>query len=647
MKKLSLLLIFAFQAILIGGLFSSMPAYAEDATPMVAISNSHTVALKADGTVWSWGQGGNGEMGNGTTYDWTAPLLSLVQANITDVKYIAVGNGCTYAIKKDGTLWSWGFNGNGELGLGDKIDRNVPTQIPGLTDVIQVAGTNGAFAACLKADGTVYAWGTNNAGQLGNGTTTGSTIPVQATATGFTDIREIDVAGNHVVARKGDGTVWTWGSNSRKQCGRGAQNYFNGPGQVTTTGVENIVKVRAGGSHTAVLKGDGTVWTWGNNGSGQLGKGYELVSLDGLSGEYWKSRTPPYAVYDPAQVAGLTGITDINAGSAHTVIKKSDGTVWSVGMNFRGEFGDGNCLANNIPYASAEFRQALITGPLMQIESFEFNTAFLKTDGSLWTCGANSTGQVGNGTTSLYVDVPSKVPGLNLIADEILVGDVNGSGTVNLVDAVSALQMLSGISTAPSVHRRADVNSDGKIGWAEVIYVLQKVAGIRQDTRPGGTFTLTSTAFTEGATIPTRYTYNLAGQCSGENVLPALAWTNPPANTKNFAITMHDPDGGNWVHWVQFNIPSGMTSLTEVPGGPDIGVKGLNDFGELGYGGPCPPSGNHHYIFTLYALDATLGLTQGATRGQVNAAMAGHILGQATLTGMRSYVNQEQPPIPN
>ena len=112
--------------------------------------------------------------------------------------------------------------------------------------------------------------------------------------------------------------------------------------------------------------------------------------------------------------------------------------------------------------------------------------------------------------------------------------------------------------------------------------------------------------------------------------MPALAWTNPPANTKSFAITMHDPDGGNWVHWVQFNIPAGMTILAEVAGGPDVGVKGLNDFGELGYSGPCPPSGNHHYIFTLYALDAALSLTQGATRGQVDTSMAGHILGQAS-----------------
>jgi Raf kinase inhibitor-like YbhB/YbcL family protein len=229
----------------------------------------------------------------------------------------------------------------------------------------------------------------------------------------------------------------------------------------------------------------------------------------------------------------------------------------------------------------------------------------------------------------------------NVTATFGILGDVNNDGNLDLTDAIIGLQVLIGIkpSLSQTIYSGADVNGDGKIGLAEVIYVLQKVAGIRQDTSPGGTFTLTSTAFTEGAIIPTRYTYNLAGQCAGENVSPALAWTNSPANTQSFAIIMHDPDGGNWVHWVQFNISAGMTSLAEAAGGADVGVKGLNDFGGLGYGGPCPPSGNHRYIFTLYALDVALNLTQGATRGQVNTAIAGHILGQVTLTGLRSYGN--------
>jgi Raf kinase inhibitor-like YbhB/YbcL family protein len=149
-------------------------------------------------------------------------------------------------------------------------------------------------------------------------------------------------------------------------------------------------------------------------------------------------------------------------------------------------------------------------------------------------------------------------------------------------------------------------------------------------------FTLTSTAFTEGEVIPDQYTFSLGGQCDGANLSPELTWIGAPADTQSYAVIVNDPDGGDWAHWVQFNIPGDGTALPEAAEGPDIGVKGRNDFGELGYGGPCPPGGTHRYIFTLYALDTTLSASEGATRSEVEKAMADHILGQAQLTGLRS-----------
>lgn len=445
-----------------------MPGYAAEVTPMIAVGDLHTVALKADGTVWSWGYGADGQMGNNTLYP--SPCLSPVQADITDVKYIAVGNANTFAIKTDGTLWAWGFNGNGELGLGDTASRSVPTQVTGLAGVIQVAGTNGGFTACLLDTGAVWAWGYNNKGQLGNGTINNSTVPVQSTASDFADIREIDLGSEHVVARKDDGTVWTWGNNGAKQCGRGVSAWYTQPGQVTTAGVSSVTKVKAGAIHTVVLKNDGTVWTWGSNKYGQLGKGYPV---DGDDGEYANSRK-----YDPAQVPGLADIADIQAGGDHTTIKKNDGTIWSVGMNMRGEFGDGNCLFF-IPYGTEEFRQALVAGPYLQMETFVNNTGFLKTDGTLWTCGANSMGQLGNGSTSLYVDIPYPVPCLNLLGGAIIPGDVDGSGAADLADAIQILQVVSGASPAPVVCKNADVNNDAKIGLAEAIFCMEAVAGLR------------------------------------------------------------------------------------------------------------------------------------------------------------------------
>jgi Raf kinase inhibitor-like YbhB/YbcL family protein len=149
-------------------------------------------------------------------------------------------------------------------------------------------------------------------------------------------------------------------------------------------------------------------------------------------------------------------------------------------------------------------------------------------------------------------------------------------------------------------------------------------------------FTLRSSAFADGQTIPTKYTYNLHGQCTGQNYSPPLEWVNAPSGTKSFAIVCVDPDGRNWVHWVQFNIPFSATSLDAAVGGPSTGVKGHNDFGGLGYGGPCPPSGTHSYIFTLYAIDTTLSLPEGASKSQLEKTMFSHILGKSVLTGIRS-----------
>jgi Raf kinase inhibitor-like YbhB/YbcL family protein len=154
-------------------------------------------------------------------------------------------------------------------------------------------------------------------------------------------------------------------------------------------------------------------------------------------------------------------------------------------------------------------------------------------------------------------------------------------------------------------------------------------------TEPGP-FTLTSPAFNDGQEMAAKNVYKMAGQCSGENYSPALAWTGTPAGTQSFALTLVDPDGGNWVHWLQFNLPAETTHLPEAVEGPALGVKGRNDFGGTGYGGPCPPGGTHHYVFTLYALDTTLDLKTGAWLKDFQTAIQGHILAEAKLTGLRT-----------
>jgi Raf kinase inhibitor-like YbhB/YbcL family protein len=179
---------------------------------------------------------------------------------------------------------------------------------------------------------------------------------------------------------------------------------------------------------------------------------------------------------------------------------------------------------------------------------------------------------------------------------------------------------------------RADVGWKFKLGLLIVIGAfilpLHRNAGGNASK-----LTIASPAFSENGMIPRRYC------CNGSDISPALSWEGVPEGTRSLALICDDPDApaGTWVHWVLFNIPPGEKGLP-----PDIGpqaalsngaVQGTNDFGRLGYGGPCPPRGTHRYYFKLYALDTILSLDAGAAKTQVEAAMKGHILAQAQLMG--------------
>jgi Raf kinase inhibitor-like YbhB/YbcL family protein len=142
------------------------------------------------------------------------------------------------------------------------------------------------------------------------------------------------------------------------------------------------------------------------------------------------------------------------------------------------------------------------------------------------------------------------------------------------------------------------------------------------------TIQITSSAFSEGGTIPQKYT------CDGVNVSPPLSWTGLPNGTKSLAMIADDPDApvGTWVHWVLYDIPSDLSQLAE--GAQGIGTPGINDFRKTGYGGPCPPKGKpHRYYFKLYALDTALNLKPGASKENVLTAMKGHVLANGELMG--------------
>jgi len=169
------------------------------------------------------------------------------------------------------------------------------------------------------------------------------------------------------------------------------------------------------------------------------------------------------------------------------------------------------------------------------------------------------------------------------------------------------------------------------IGAGLAFWLSQKDEGENEMNNkiPSSNLQLSSEAFADGAQIPSQYT------CKGQNVNPQLTIANVPAGAKSLALIMHDPDApaGDWLHWTLWNITPDTAKIDQnsTPAGA---IAGTTDFGKPGYGGPCPPSGTHHYLFDLYALDKILDLQSGADRNQLEKALQGHIVGQTKLTGL-------------
>jgi len=184
----------------------------------IAAGETHTVALKSDGTVWAWGNNSDGQLGNGSTTQSPVPVQV---SNLTKMIAIAAGGSHTIALKNNisnFTVWTWGRNSNGQLGDGTTTGRTTPVEVSGLTSVVAVAAGS-AHTVVLNADGTVRAWGSNISGQLGDGTTTDRLTPVEVS--GLTSVVAIAAGTAHTVALNTDGTVWAWGSNISGQLGDG------------------------------------------------------------------------------------------------------------------------------------------------------------------------------------------------------------------------------------------------------------------------------------------------------------------------------------------------------------------------------------------------------------------------------------------
>ena len=282
--------------------------------------NSHVGAIQDDGTLYMWGGATYGALGNG---DDTTNISAPVQLGaLTDWSVVSCGTRQTHAIKTDNTLWSWGHNEDGKLGDGTTVNKSSPVQIGALTDWESVSAGD-YHSLAIKTDNTLWAWGAASVGRLGDGTTTAKSSPVQIGA--LTDWAQVSAApGSHSAAIKTDGTLWTWGNGGSGRLGHGTTSHLSSPTQVGA--LTTWAFVAASGSGTFAIKTDGTLWSWGSGSNGMLGDGTTVNKSS------------------PVQVGALTDWSSISAW-VQVLSVKTDGTLWSWGSHSNGGLGDGQDAA--------------------------------------------------------------------------------------------------------------------------------------------------------------------------------------------------------------------------------------------------------------------------------------------------------------
>lgn len=389
-----------------------------------AAGSAHNLMLKADGTVWAWGWNYIGQLGVGLDDKENRAIPTQV-LGLTDMVAVETGRDNSLALKRDGTVWGWGSNVSGRIGLGNTPSTTVPQQIAGLSNIVAITAAED-FALALKSDGTVWAFGGNSAGELGLGDYDVRLTPVRIPS--LNNVKSIHAGYAQSFVLKNDGTVWGFGGNISGSLGLGDINGTNVPLKLP---LKHIVALATGEMTSFALTSSGHLMAWGWNAKGQLGNG----TLDNQK--------------TPVLLAGLSNVASIATGFWHTLAVTRDGSLWAWGGNSVGQLGLGDTVlpdCDGQPCQKTPIKVPGVSGALIPAAA-NSHSEFLKSDGSVWGFGNNYSGQMGQGNFTPPYTSPVQVAADTHIASEFSANPLTVGAMSRQVANLNKLETFS-VSTA-------------------------------------------------------------------------------------------------------------------------------------------------------------------------------------------------------
>ena len=395
----------------------SSPVQVGSLTNWQSISSSlyHTLAIKTDGTLWSWGYGNDGRLGLGNTTSYSSPKQI---GALTDWSKINVNADTSFAITTTGNLWVWGNGASGSLGLGNTTSYSSPKQVGTGWSNVSVSRQAASSTLAVKTNGTLFSWGSNNYGQLGLGNTTNYSSPKQIGA--LTDWSDISVGRRFCIAKKTNGTIWSWGQNNVGKLGQGNTANRSSPTQIGS--LTNWSKINAGYYQTGAIKTDGTLWAWGSGAYGALGDGTTINKSSPVqvgSSTTWTNVNANYynmvAIEAEATAAPVNLTLPIVSGTAEQgqTLSSTTGTWGQVPSSFayqwqRGTSNIVGATSSTYVIQSADIGSTLrcvvtATNAIGAASANSANTAtVIAFPGKLFVWGTNTYGRLGLGNTTNY-----------------------------------------------------------------------------------------------------------------------------------------------------------------------------------------------------------------------------------------------------